>query len=81
MGFGDEKIQQVWEKGRVIPEFNPSTWRHDDYGKVIKRDEYGLQTEYGWTVDHIKPQSKGGSNALSNLRPLHWKNNAAKQDR
>ena len=45
MAFGDEKIQQVWEKGRVIPEFNPSTWRHDDYGKGNSSRPYEA-----WTV-------------------------------
>ena len=81
MTFGDEKIQQVWEKGKPIPKYDSSTWRHDDYGAVIKWGEYGSQREYGWNVDHIKPLSKGGGDELSNLRPLHWKNNAAKQDK
>ena len=81
MAFGDEKIQQVWEKGEAIPKFDSRMWRYDDYGNAIKRGEYGLQTKHGWNVDHIEPQSKGGGDALSNLRPLHWKNNAAKQDR
>lgn len=81
MSFGDQKIQQVWEKGEVIPKFDPSTWRRDDYGKAIKRDDYGAQTKYGWNVDHITPQSKGGSDALHNLRPLHWESNAAKRDK
>ena len=26
---------------------------------------------WGWEVDHIKPISEGGTNKLSNLRPLN----------
>lgn len=31
-------------------------------------------------MDYINPVSKGGDDKLSNLRPLHWKNNASRQD-
>lgn len=80
MSFSGEKVQKVWEKGSPISGYDPGTWRRDDYGTRIKRGDYGLQRDDGWNVDHIHPQSKGGSDALSNLRPLHWKNNARKQD-
>ena len=26
--------------------------------------------EYGWVIDHIKPLSEGGTNDISNLRPM-----------
>lgn len=81
MTFSDEKIQMVWEKGNPISGYDSGMWRLDERKTIIKRDEYGSQTRYGWNVDHIEPQSKGGGDELSNLRPLHWKNNAAKQDR
>ena len=30
---------------------------------------------YGWEIDHIKPKKDGGSDDLSNLRPLQWEAN------
>ena len=29
----------------------------------------------GWEIDHIKPDSKGGEDIISNARPLQWYNN------
>lgn len=73
-------IQQVWEKGKEIEILDPNAWRMDEFGAYIKRNEYGKSTEFGWEIDHIKPKSKGGSDKLYNLQPLHWQNNRAKSD-
>jgi len=40
-----------------------------------------MNSRFGWTIDHILPKARGGTNALKNLRPLHWLNNAAKGDK
>ena len=79
--FNPEAIQNVWNKGRVMNGLNPLLWRKDDYGWLICRLCYGdRNSEYGWEIDHIIPVSKNGSDCLSNLRPLHWHNNASRQD-
>ncbi|TNI31811.1 HNH endonuclease, partial [Aeromonas salmonicida] len=31
-------------------------------------------------IDHVTPVSNGGGDNLGNLRPLHWKNNTARQN-
>lgn len=36
------------------------------------------ESDYGWEIDHITSQHHNGTNALSNLRPLNWRNNASK---
>lgn len=69
----------VWAKGRPIPNFDPNVWRHDIYGSVMKYQEYGNRlSEHGWEFDHIVRVRDGGSDDVSNLRPLNWKNNASR---
>ena len=81
MSFTEETIQKVWEKGKEIPGTDPNIWRKDECGATIKRTEYGNRnSQYGWEVDHIVPESKGGTDHLSNLQPLHRENNQAKSD-
>jgi len=54
----------------------------DHCDALIAEAAYGdRNSKMGWEVDHIKPDSKQGSDAYSNLRPLHWKNNEAKRNR
>ena len=78
--FTPEEIQKVWEKGVIVSNDYEDEWRKDQCGAWINRNQYGnRQSDYGWECDHIKPDSKGGSDALYNIRPLHWKNNASRQ--
>lgn len=80
MAFSEEMIQKVWEKGSIVPNNDPKIWRKDQCGAWIYRAAYGKQSDYGWNIDHVTPQSKGGGDEISNLRPLHWENNARKAD-
>lgn len=80
MALTDTDIQKVWEKGAVVSSDNPTHWRKDECGAWIGRQHYGNRnSQYGWEIDHIKPVTAGGSDAISNLRPLQWENNAEKQ--
>lgn len=81
MAFTDDVILAVWKKGKVVPGYDSSLYRKDDCGAWMKFKEYGTRTSiYGWEIDHITPESKGGSNSLYNLRPLQWENNVAKSN-
>jgi len=78
MSYSYEIIQKVWEKAKIIPSNDPNEWRKDECEAWIARDEYGNRnSQYGWEIDHISP---GGSDSISNLRPLQWGNNVDKSD-
>ena len=79
MAYSDYTIQNVWEKGNIIPWYDPNVWRKDQCGAWIGCEFYGNRnSQYGWEIDHITPQSEQGGENLFNLRPLQWENNAEK---
>jgi hypothetical protein len=74
--FVDTTVLAVWLTGRLIEGFESATWRHDMCGQPMKYEHYGdTNSKHGWGVAHIKPVWKGGTDDLSNLRPLQWDNN------
>jgi 5-methylcytosine-specific restriction endonuclease McrA len=81
LSFTEETIQRVWEKGTVVDRVDPNVYRKDVCGAWIRRDRYGNRnSSLGWEIDHIKPESEGGGDELSNLRPLQWANNTTRED-
>ena len=79
--FGDTTVEQVWGKGRPVPDYDSAVWRYDVCGMPLKRSEYGnTNSKNGWETDHIKPVAKGGSDEVSNLQPLQWELNRDKSD-
>ncbi|TLX84550.1 MAG: HNH endonuclease [Thaumarchaeota archaeon] len=81
MTFSHDNILSVWAKGTVVDGNDPSLWRKDECGAWIFRSHYERRTSvYGWVIDRITPLSEGGTDELSNLRPLHWENTARKED-
>ncbi len=79
MEYSERDLDIIFAK--AAPTSGGGELRRDDYGRLIKRDEHGNRDSiYGWEVDHIVPLSKGGSNHIDNLRPLHWESNVRKSD-
>ena len=81
MSFNNLQIQRVWNNATIVNGVDSQIWRKDTCGAWIYRYAYGdRQSDYGWEIDHIIPQSKGGSDDFGNLRALHWGNNASRQN-
>ena len=82
MAITEVTIQNVWKKGKVVPGYNSDYIRKDQCGAWIIHDMYGNRnSSYGWEIDHIVPVSTGGTDYLSNLRPLQWENNDYRYDK
>ena len=71
----------VFAKGSEIAGFDPTIWRRDICGHAMNYSDHGnTESEYGWEIDRISPEAKGGQSTLDNLQPLYWKNNRKKGD-
>jgi hypothetical protein len=76
-----EQVEQVWRKGMVTVFGDPALVRLDEQGNIIQRDKYGdRKSLFGWEIDHIVPKECGGSDHVSNLRPLRCRANARLAD-
>lgn len=72
MKYGEQLIQQVWEKGRASGETNADLWREDGCGAWISRKHYGdTYSDFGWKIVNVTP---GAPDELENLQPFHHRN-------
>ena len=79
--YSHSDLSAIWNKATVVAQNDPNVFRKDICVAWIAWKDYGdRNSKYGWEVDHITPVSSGGSDNFSNLRPLHWENNARKSD-
>ena len=78
--FSNELKLRIWKKAQTDMDNDPDIWRKDSCGAWINFDQYGKEGKYGWEVDHVFPESRGGKNDFENLRAMHWSNNRSKGD-
>jgi len=77
MDLNRETAMRLWNKF-----FGKSTKVKDFAGRQIVKGAYNdRKSDYGWNVDHILPQSKGGITADHNLIVCHITTNDEKADR
>ena len=76
-GSASEQLKlSVWAKGETAKGYNPVFYRRDAFGAWMQYSAHGDTLSYfGWEIAHIKPLEEGGTDDLSNLRPLQWQNN------
>ena len=68
--------QEFWDM-----EFGHKEVAYDFAGREIHRDCHGDSwSSYGWDVDHIMPESNGGTDRLSNLQITNIKTNREKSN-
>jgi len=81
--FTDSTRLAVWNKARIVSGVDSAVRRLDRFGAWIDWNQYGVTTSVdgtGWEIDHHVPKAEGGSDALTNLVPLQWRNNRIKGD-
>ena len=76
----DELRDKVWDKAKKVRGEDPNEVRQDPYGNEIRKTQFGGKGQKGWEIDHIKPDSKGGSDHLRNLQALQTEKNRELSD-
>ena len=75
MGDVSDRKDDVWEKAKPMRSKDPDVYRQDPYGNEMYKPSYGKDSEKGWEIDHIKPESQGGSDHLRNLQAMNTAKN------
>lgn len=79
--YTHKQISTIWWKATPIKNLDKKDFQKDKFGNKIRWKDRGKISEYGWEIDHIIPKSKGGTDDISNLQPLHWQANRKKSDK
>jgi hypothetical protein len=79
--FSEKHKIAAWNNASAPPEgYDKKLYRLDSCGAIIYWSSYGKDTNMGWEVDHIFPESKGGKDDHVNLRAMQHQNNSTKGD-
>jgi len=75
-----EQREKAWNNAQTVRGKAPDLYRKDSYGNLMYKPSHGKSSTMGWDVDHIKPVSRGGSDATRNLQALNTSVNRSKGD-
>ena len=75
-----EQKEKTWNNAKTIKGKDPDKYRQDPYKNTMYKTSYGGNSAMSWEVDHIKPVSRGGSDATRNLQALNTSVNRSKGD-
>ena len=64
---------EFWEE-----EFKERVEANDFSGRLIYKNEYGIRSDHGWTLDHILPLAMNGPDTWDNIQITHWITNEEK---
>ncbi|WP_435129672.1 HNH endonuclease domain-containing protein [Mycoplasma sp. 6243] len=70
------KAEKLWRL-----QFGDSNTGKDYAGSIVHFDEYGKKSNFGWNIEHITPESLGGTDAYTNLTVANVNNNSLRADR
>lgn len=76
--FSERQKEHCWDKAPKRKNLDKNKYRFGAAGALIKKEDYNLETEFGWNIDHKIPTSAGGRDEDSNIRAMHLENNHAK---
>lgn len=74
----NETARKVW-----IAYFGNNATANDCFGNLIRYNNYGIEGNGGWELDHIWPKhqdNEDGANVYRNIQPLFWKANREKSN-
>ncbi|MDQ2973663.1 MAG: HNH endonuclease [bacterium] len=78
--FSEQTKVRVWNAMNGASYQPLKDWRYDVCGRLVRWQDYGKTTQYGWEIDHINPVARGGSDDITNLQGLHWSSNRSKSN-
>lgn len=68
----NELVQFVWERGRVVPDFDAAEWRQDECGAWLQRSQFNNEaSEFGWKILDVVADRNDDPDTL---RPFHLLN-------
>jgi hypothetical protein len=77
MNITRENAIELWEE-----RYGTKITVTDYSGRIMDKSAYGnSDSKFGWNIDHIRPESAGGTNKQCNLEICHIQTNIEKADK